>query len=158
MIKWRLGPKITSTRDMWRKGEKLIRKGKTLDAEAALLAAAHSTSALDRHYAYVKLIRLYEKMMAEGHNRQQELIGICRLDIDLFPEFYEAWTVEYLNNIPTPYFPSFSVLARIYEEQGKIEEAISICELAIGYQLRETCGEDYPETLERLYQKRPDAK
>lgn len=139
---------------MWRKGEKLIRKGKTLDAEEALLKAADSSSPLDRHYAYVKLIRLYQKMHREGHDRLDALIQVCREDIELFPEFYEAWMVEYLNNIPTPYFPSFSVLADIYEKQGKIEEAIGICELATGYGLQETIHEDYPVMLERLYQKR----
>jgi two-component SAPR family response regulator len=154
MFRWRLGPKIISTRDIWRKGEKLIRKGKTEDAELTLQQAAQSTSPLDCHYAYVKLVRLYQKMIRDGHERLQELTDVCCKDIALFPEFYEAWMVEYHNNIPTPYFPSFSVLAHIYEEQGKTEEAISLCELALGYELRETVGEDYPVTLERLYQKR----
>jgi tetratricopeptide (TPR) repeat protein len=158
MFRWRLGSGALSTRDIWRKGEKLIRKGKTLDAEVSLLQAAQSSSPIDRHYAYVKLIRLYQKMILAGEERLQELTEICRQDIALFPEFYEAWMVEYLNNIPTPYFPSFSVLANILEEQGNIEEAITICELAIGYELQETIGEDYPITLERLYQKRTSFK
>lgn len=154
MFRKRLGPQIVTTRDTWRKGEKLIRKGKTLEAEQALLRAAASTSPIDRHYAYVKLIRLYQNMIRDGHERQEELKNICLQDIDLFPEFYEAWMVEYLNNIPTPYFPSFSVLAKIYEEQDALDAAISLCELAIGYGLQETIGEDYPVTLERLYQKK----
>jgi tetratricopeptide (TPR) repeat protein len=154
MVRWRLGPKLVNTRDVWRKGERLIRKGKTQDAEDTLLKAASSSSAIDQHYAYVKLIRLYQKMLRDGHNCLEKLIDICHKDIDLFPDFYEAWMVEYLNNIPTPYFPSFSVLAEIYEQEGKIEKAIRICELAIGYQLFETIHEDYPVTLERLYQKK----
>lgn len=150
MIRWRPG---LSTRDTWRKGEKLIRKGKTQEAENALHKAAASPSPLDRHYAYVKLIRLYQKIMQKGQDRLDQLIEVCEKDIALFPEFYEAWMVEYLNNTPTPYFPSFSVLADIYEQQGKITAAISLCELAIGYNLKETIGEDYAEKLERLYQK-----
>ena len=116
--------------------------------------AATSSSPLDRHYAYVKLIRLYRKQIGEGQDKLQDLITACQQDIELFPEFYEAWMVEYLNNIPTPYFPSFSVLAEIYEEQGKFEDAISLCELALGYGLSETISEDYTEKLERLYTKK----
>lgn len=154
MFRRLLGPKIISTRDVWRRGEKMIRKGRPEDAEAALLKAAESASVLDRHYAYVKLVRLYQKMLRDGFDRRQALFDVCLRDVELFPEFYEAWMVEYHNNVPTPYFPSFSVLAHLYEEDGKIEDAIGVCELALGYELRETVGEDYPVTLERLYQKR----
>ena len=153
MIRWRLGSKTLSARDHWRKGEKMIRKGKTIEAEEALRKAAESTSPMDKHYAYVKLIRLYQKMLENGDDRQNELIQTCQNDIDLFPDFYEAWMVEYLNQVPTPYFPSFSVLAGIYEELGRVQEAISLCELALGYGLEETIDEDYPIKLERLYAK-----
>ncbi|MCW3490920.1 hypothetical protein [Dethiobacter alkaliphilus] len=131
----------------------MIRKGKTLEAEESLLKAAESSSPMDRHYAYVKLIRLYQKMIQSGEDRLDQLMQICKQDIELFPDFHEAWTIEYLHQVPTPYFPSFSVLAEIYEEQGKIREAIDLCELALGYGLEETIGEDFPVRLERLYAK-----
>lgn len=148
MFRWRpvMRPKNYTVKDLWRKGDKLLRKGKTAEAKEALLAAAQSHSPIDRHYAYVKLIRLLQSTT----DQNDELVEICRQDIDLFPEFYEAWMLEYLNNVPTPYFPSFSVLADIYEQQGKHTEALSLCELAIGYGLAETIGEDFPEKMERL--------
>ncbi|HZK25822.1 MAG TPA: hypothetical protein VFC74_10625 [Oscillospiraceae bacterium] len=151
MFRWR---RIKSTREVWRKGEKLRRAGKTKAAEELLLKAAASTSPLDKHYAYLKLIQLYQELNNAGDNRQQDLIVTCQKDIALFPDFYEAWLIEYFNNVPTPYFPSFSVLAEIYEREGRLQETIDLCELAIGYNLQETRGEDFPEKLERLYRQR----
>jgi tetratricopeptide (TPR) repeat protein len=150
MSRWWNRPKKHSTRDLWRKGDKLIKKGHIDKAEELLLAAAESPSPLDRHYAYVRLIRLYSKLECEGVRDVERLIEFCKKDIDLFPEFYEAWMVEYMNNVPTPYFPSFSVLADIYEQRGMLAEAVSVCELALGYGLTETAGEDFPSRLERL--------
>ena len=143
-----------STREQWHKGEKLTQKGKTMDAEQALLEAAKAPTPLDRHYAYVKLIQLYQLMNKQGQHRYNELKQICLQDIELFPDFYEAWMIEYLNSIPSPYFPSFTVLADIYEAEGNIEDAIALCELAIGYNLQETVGLDYPQKLELLFKKR----
>lgn len=143
----------TSVRELWRKGDRLLRKGQTDKAIAALQNATNSSSPLDRHYAYVKLIRLYRLRINEHPEELDTLLDLCQKDIELFPDFYEAWMVEYLNNVPTPYFPSFSVLAEIYEAQGKIAEAIAVCELALGYGLSDTTGEDYPEKLERLLAK-----
>ncbi|MBS4022505.1 MAG: hypothetical protein KGZ79_08790 [Dethiobacter sp.] len=149
MFKWRTKSNKFRTRDLWRKGSKLLKKGKKEEAIALLLAAAESPSPLDRHYAYIKLIKLYTSLPPEPCQREK-LIEICKSDIDLFPEFYEAWMVEYMNNVPTPYFPSFSVLADIYEEQGQLGEAIATCELALGYGLAETVNEDFTVRLERL--------
>lgn len=154
MFGWLYRPKKHNTRDLWRKGDKLIRKGNMDKAEEFLLAAAESPSPLDRHYAYVKLIRLYSQFGRESTADVERLIEICKKDIDLFPEFYEAWMVEYMNNVPTPYFPSFSVLADIYEQRGMLTEAVSVCELALGYGLTETTGEDFPSRLERLLAER----
>jgi tetratricopeptide (TPR) repeat protein len=156
MFRWRPRPsaKEQNAKDLWRKSEKLVRKGKADEAEQTLLSAAQSLSPIDRHYAYIKIIRLYTRQIAQGQERRTELEDICKKDIDLFPDFYEAWMVEYLNSVPTPYFPSFSVLAEIYEKEGKLDEAISLCELALGYELSESTGEDFPAKLERLYAKR----
>lgn len=158
MFGWRprAGTKKYNARDLWRQSGKLVRKGRVDEAEQLMLEAARSSSPLDRHYAYVKLIHLYSKQIREGRERLDDLLEICKKDIDLFPEFYEAWMVEYLNNVPTPYFPSFSVLSDIYEGQGKPADAISVCELAVGYGLTETVGEDFPQKLERLYSKSRD--
>lgn len=141
-------------REQWQRGEKLTRKGKTQDAEQALLEAAKSPSPLDRHYAYVKLIQLYQKMIGDRLDKENELKEICMKDIELFPDFFEAWMIEYLYSVPSPYFPSFGVLADIYEKENKIDEAIDLCELAVGYNLKETVGPDYPERLEKLYKKK----
>ncbi|MCR3923389.1 MAG: hypothetical protein NUK65_12885, partial [Firmicutes bacterium] len=122
MFRWR---RTISIRDSWRKGEKLRRSGKMTQAKELLLKATESSSPLDRHYAYIKLIQLYQDMSIDGVDYTPEIVNICLQDIDLFPQFYEAWMVEYLHSIPTPYFPSFSVLAEIYEHAEKVEEAIS---------------------------------
>lgn len=140
-------------KDLWRRGDQLIKKGKNGEAEKILLSAALSSSPLDRHYAYLRLIRLYRSILAAQPGKIDSLMEICLKDIELFPEFCEAWLLEYMNNVPTPYFPSFSVLAEIYEKQGKTGQAIAVCELALGYGLTETLGEDYPTRLERLLEK-----
>ncbi len=140
--------------DFWRKGENMIRKGKKDEAEKIFFSLAESPSPLDRHYAYIKLIRLYSTLTQINDAEKEKLIEICKKDIALFPEFYEAWMLEYQNNVPTPYFPSFSVLADTYEQLQRLDEAVSICELALGYGLTETVCEDFDTRLERLYAKR----
>lgn len=147
--------KTSDVRSLWRKGDRLIKKGKTGEAEKLLFEAANSASPIDRHYAYTKLIMLYRQKAREHRDDLPLLVEICQRDIELLPDFFEAWSVEYMGNVPTPYFPSFSVLAEILEEQGEIKEAIRVCELALGYGLAETMGEDYTERLNRLYAKRP---
>jgi tetratricopeptide (TPR) repeat protein len=142
-----------TTKELWRRGDKLIKKGQKEEAEKILLSAALSSSPLDRHYAYLRLIRLYRSILKEQPGKIDSLVEICLKDIELFPEFCEAWLLEYMNNVPTPYFPSFSVLAEIYETRGKIGESIALCELALGYGLTETLGEDYHTRLERLFDK-----
>lgn len=146
--------KTADVRMLWRKGDMLIKKGKTGEAEKLLLEAANSASPIDRHYAYTKLIGLYRRKAPENREIIPVLADICRRDIELLPDFFDAWSVEYMGNVPTPYFPSFSVLAEIMEDRGEIDEAIRICELALGYGLTETIGEDYSERLNRLYAKR----
>jgi len=106
-------------------------------------------SALDRHYAYIKLIR---SNLTQNQTNAEELINICKKDIDLFPDFCEAWMKKYAHTIPIPNYQSFSVLADIYEKQGLFQEAIAICELALDYGLTNSVGEDYASRLERLLQ------
>ncbi len=142
--------KTVSVRQLWQRGSKLIRKGKTAEAKELLLAAASSASPLDRHYAYIKLIHLYRRLAADNPAETDALAAICEDDISLFPDFYEAWLAQYGHSVPPPYFPSFAVLADIYEQQGRLKEAAAVCELALGYGLNETYGEDFPARLDRL--------
>jgi tetratricopeptide (TPR) repeat protein len=142
--------RIISVRELWQRANRLQSKGKTEEAKELLMAAAQAESPIDRHYAYIRLIQLYRELAAQNPEEKEALAAICRQDIELFPEFYEVWVTHYGHTVSVPYFPSFTVLAGIYEEQGRTDKAIEICELAVGYGLTETREEDYPERLDRL--------
>lgn len=131
---------------------------------------------VDLHFAYNELIKVYYRQRDNWKHALDNCIECCIKDIEMFPKFKEAsiekdiamleevqeiskWRGDkerYLEDEKEineyewkiPNVPSFKRLAIIYEKQGKIEEAIQICEKAINYKLQAFEGR-----LEKLLKK-----
>ena len=95
-------------------------------------------------------------------------IEYCKKDIELFPKFKDAWikkeeaSAKRLNKVFPDYIPreiglpfisSFRRLAIVYEQQGKIEDAIKVCKLAISYGLSDSTKTGYEGRLAKLQRK-----
>jgi pentatricopeptide repeat protein len=129
----------------WVEGSNRIRK-EPLEAELYLLASyeINQNNPIDLHFTYSNFINLYFKYRKTDPEALQKCIFFCMKDIELFPEFKEA----YINDLKKrhdsfspkeifkpvmPGISSFSTLIRIYREQGRYEDAIEICKLDVFY-------------------------
>lgn len=105
---------------------------------------------LDFHFGYNHLIDLCYKMRESG-NYLDECIKYCKLDIALFPKLIASFQNK-LGGVP-PSIPAFPRLAIIYEKQGKFEEALEICDLAIKYNISDGTKSDFIGRREKLLKK-----
>lgn len=126
--------------------------------ESSLLSALESTgeNLVNRHFAYIGLQNFYYKYRDVDEKYLNKCIEYCLLDIDLLPEMEKQYieneiteqrkhskilgsrfTEDDENRIRTNGFvgriPAFSRLSIIYEKQKKYEEALQICDRAIGF-------------------------
>lgn len=89
------------------------------------------------HFTYNQLIELYYKQRDKWDNALEKCIDTCWKDInkmdDIIREFKKDQLYKDYGSLPR--MPSFQRLAIIYEKQGKIEEAITVCDKAITYKL-----------------------
>lgn len=96
---------------------------------------------IDRHFTYLSLIRMYYSQRNILPNAVDECVKYCIEDISHLEEFLKAWKKEEIrigipeNQILFPLIPSLERLTIIYEKQGKIKEAIEICNIAIKHSL-----------------------
>lgn len=151
--------------------------------EQMLLQAEELTksnqNAVDLHYIYIHLIEFYYRQRHTDGSALNKCIEYCKKDIDLFPLFKKAYINEYIDQIkyvqnffekdyaeykeyerkieaykPTiPNIPSFKRLAIIYEKQGKYEEAIKICDLAISNNLADDTKGGFEGRRNRILKK-----
>ncbi len=141
-------------------------------------ALKKNQNVIERHYTYNHLIDLYYKQRDKGPEFIQKCIEYCKADIEMFPEFRDAWLTQersrlislakseftserdkkrYLEELANLKFnlriPSFERLAIIYEKQGKILEAIEVCELALKYELFDNTKGGFKGRMEKLRRK-----
>ena len=115
-------------------------------------AIARATNSIDLHFAYLGMI---EFTYRNRSTHLERCIEFCKEDIDLFPLFER----EYLRKYPTKSgrievrIPSFEKLAIIYGNQGKFEDAIKVCELALSYGLQDSTKGGFEGRIERLKRK-----
>lgn len=114
---------------------------------------------IDQHFTYLHLIDTCYKQRDKEPEWVERCAEYCRRDIDLFPAFKEAWINEERKSLlkmsRDPFYtaeerkryraeakkeipfnlhiPSFARLAIIYEKQGRFDEAIKVCDMAISY-------------------------
>jgi len=122
-------------------------------AETILLKALQSRddNVIDRHFVYNSLIELYYKQRESSPDAIEKCIKYCLEDIGILEEFIGAWKKKYSGDIPR--IPSVERLAIIYEKQGKFEEAINICEMALRLGLRDSTKGGFEGRKARLQKK-----
>lgn len=108
-------------------------------------------SQVDRHYF---LQYASEAFYSRRHVSSKELpmsLKYALRDIDLFPRYCAPLKKEFHGELPR--IQTFKRACIIYESMGEIEKAISICELAIKYELIDNTKMGYSGRLEKLKQK-----
>lgn len=141
--------------------EKILQKA--LDSKDVTLS--------DRHFIYNELITLYYKQRDAKPDAIDKCIRYCKEDISFLEEFLIADRKEHedrqnslkeindelINKINGNYYPpripSLARLIIIYENQGKISEAIEICEIGIKYGLKDGTKGGFVERRIRLEKK-----
>lgn len=113
---------------------------------------------LSQHFEYNQLIEVHYKERNKNAKAIDQCIRFCLADIQSIDKFVQAWLEEerILGKQPRriPHIPSFERLAIIYEKQGKLEDAIKICEQAIqlGLDDEKKCysPSDFGKRIEKL--------
>lgn len=146
-------------------------------------ALKRKSNIIDLHFTYNHLIDLCYRRRNEGREWLEKCINYCLADIDMFPlfkkEYIQSEKAVYLELANSPYtdkkerkeylrqvnnvtfnlrIPSFERLAIIYEKQGKYEEAIKTCRLALDYGLYDSTKGGFDGRIERLEKKLDNAK
>lgn len=99
---------------------------------------------VDYHY------QLLEKINTLYRAKNYDLAArYCQEDIGLFPDFRKAYKKAHPDEYALPRIPSFEVLAKIYDKQGKYEELISVCELAVKYRQKDGTKGGYKARIEK---------
>lgn len=109
-----------------------------------------SQTATDRHFALNTAIDLTYKLRNNDPTAIDRCIAYCREDIRLMPDFIREYKRSYPEYVTLPRIPSFQRLAIIYENMGRYDDAISVCELALRYGLDDGTKGGFKGRIERL--------
>ncbi|AIQ59731.1 hypothetical protein [Paenibacillus borealis] len=110
----------------------------------------------DLHYMYESLIIFYNNYLDYQSDAADKLVMVCRLDIEFYYCFLDAWRARYRND-RLPIDPlSFRTLWRFYESRELLYEAIDICYAAIEYEIRDYTQGGYLERLARIEKRLED--
>ncbi|WP_128083669.1 hypothetical protein [Paenibacillus sp. DMB5] len=102
------------------------------------------------HFMYESLIIFYNNYLYYQSDAAEKLVMVCRLDIEFYFRFIDAWRARYRNE-RLPIDPlSFKTLWRFYETRGLLYEAIDICYAAIEYEIQDYTQGGYVERVARL--------
>lgn len=121
-------------------------------------------TAIDRHFVYQNLIVAYYRQREENPNALDRCLDLCLKDIANMPLFKQEWQAEnkrlsqgrddilerQLPDLPNVY--AYDRAIKIYETQGKLDEAYNICQLAI------EIGHFSPDSLLKLKDKHANQK
>lgn len=105
------------------------------------------------HFSYNGFIKLFYKHRETDPKNEERLIEICKLDIELFPKFRDAWFAQNPNYNFLPRIPSFQRLVQVYERRHQLQDAIDICLLAIKYGLDDGTKGGFEGRLIKLQKK-----
>ncbi len=139
---------IKDLKSLWQKGNKFVAQGKKGEAEKLYLKISIEGNVITKHYAILKLLQLYEQNLTNSDTLKKAK-ELAKKDVELFPDFFEAWILNY-PQVEPPYFPSFMILGKIYEEEGCTQKAIDNYNLALGYGVRDDYEESFTQKIKRL--------
>ncbi len=92
----------------------------------------NNSSVYINHFKYLPIITENYKEVTKTKDyfgtAANKVIKYCSLDIDQAEDFYKLY-ITYNQELPR--YPSFQILAMLYEYRGEIDNAISVCEKAI---------------------------
>ena len=124
---------------------------------------ARGDEPITRHFIYNSLIELYYRQRETRADALESSVRYCIEDIERIGRFIAAWKQEEKRiaasvghkipkdeEIEIPRIPSFQRLIIIYEKQGKIKEAIELCQHAIGLGLHDNTKGGFEGRLARL--------
>ena len=105
---------------------------------------ATSGSALDQHFVYYNMIRVYYRDRDSSEDALPLAIDACEKQIALAPHAAREWRSGYPGD-SLPLHPGFRQLSIIREKEGNFEEAIRLCEEA----LQQGWAGDWERRIER---------
>jgi len=113
-------------------------------------AIGHRTNPSDRHFLLLHLCAETHKRRAEPQMRAK-FLGYARQHLDEFRMLAPALKREFHGTLPR--VPSFQTLATVLAEDGAFEEAIEVCELALGYGLEDGTRSGFEGRITRIRRK-----
>lgn len=102
------------------------------------------------HFYFQDVAEYYYKLRDERENAIELAIEYCLKDIKIYPNYIKPLSK---GCAALPFIKTFYRLMIIYEKQGRYEEAIKYCEMAINYGLEDNTKGGYKARLERLKKK-----
>lgn len=120
-------------------------------AEWALLSALEfeDGSATSTHFIYTELIDVYYKQRDDRGDAIEKCVEYCKRDIEIAGDFVDEFGA-------VPRIPSFKRLAIIYEQQGKHQEALDVCEQALKMGTTDGTKGGFEARKERIRKKMQD--
>ncbi len=133
------------TFDAWMSGDlgKMLRALKT------------QTNAVDRHFLRLIIVEAAYKNRSDPRSRSL-CIETARRHLTEFPRLAPALKREMGGTLPQ--VPTFKHLCTIYTEDGKLDEAIRVCELALGYGLDDGTAGGFRGRIERPKKKQQSSR
>lgn len=109
-----------------------------------------SAKSSDWHFFYMAVMKYYYRLRETSDMALAKAEEYCIKDIELFPKYKPELTKEFglIPNIPT-----FKQLAIICEKSGRIAEAISICKLALKYDISDSTKGGFSGRIAKLEKK-----
>lgn len=105
---------------------------------------------IDYHFFLQNSADNYYKQREIRDDAFERVIFVCKKDLDLFPLYSKEMIKEYKT---LPRITTFKTLIMTYENQGKYQDAIDVCNLAIKYELTDNTKGGYEGKLSRLKNK-----
>ena len=103
---------------------------------------------VNRHYQLLDQINAAHR--EKNYERTEKY---CLEDVRIFPDFAKAYPKVYPNDHVLPRIPSFEILAKIYDKQGKYHELIEICKLALRYKLEDSTKGGFEARIQKAQKK-----
>jgi hypothetical protein len=120
-----------------------------------MLAALNTpTHPVDRHHLLQSIVELTYKERNKDSQMRQLCEQTARTHLDEFPQLKDALLEENEDGeVFLPRVSTFQHLATLLTEDGRFDEAVKVCELAIEYDLHDNTQGGFEKRIERIRNK-----